>query len=281
MRYIIIFFLFYQPFIWSQTVYVSKTISETESNYKIVEIETLIGGIKLDSINGVKLIGNATAYNKTSNYLSHWFYSDNYLDNFNNKYTFGFDSIPEQVTLFDKIKGTLRYFTPSVEKKSILKIKNGKKNFDLNIIDQNNIKIIPINGLELRKLNSEELKKYTDQLYKKHNIDKNSFIDIIKEFFKNHTYYSSSKKLKDLIIFYIEHPILKVVKININDSFSINRTGVKSVDTNLKINGANSSIWISSNNGKKLDDNFTIEVILENKNSILDFDFELLDVQLK
>ena len=271
--------------IWSQKVTLDKVSYESYSTFKSVAVEIKIDGVKLDTINRIKLLGNAFAYiGKSKEYISDSFYSDEYQDNSDNKYTIVFDSISKQINNFEKVTGTLRYFHPSTYDKSIVVIENAKNTFNSNVLSKNSdeIKVIPINGLILHKLNKrkKKLPKYLDGIILKNRLDKNLFIETLSKHFDNYKDFNSLNKLSDFIIFYIEQPHFKVVSIHLEDSNNKNRTGYYSVEINSKLNGPKSAIWISSNFGKKLNDDYKIEIRYENKNSIKDFEFELSNLQL-
>lgn len=288
MRYLltILILLFIQINLWSQTVSLNNVHIKSDSITKIVYVKIVVNDIKLDSIKRIKIIDKAYANTKNLNiYLSDTFYSDGYLDNYNNEYVFVFDSIPNQITAFEKINGVLRYFNPSIEKKSIVNNNKGREIFDSNILQgySSDIKVVPIDGLTLHKLKKQrrKLNKYLNKVISINHLDKNLFFETLNKHFNQYKEFELFDKLSNMIIFYIEQPYFKVVSINIEDSSSENRNGYYSVDINYKLNGPKSAIWISKNSGEKLDHDFNVEIMYENKKSIRDFEFELLDVNIE
>lgn len=267
--------------IWCQNTVLNKVVIESDSITKMVHVQIKISGVKLDTLNRVKIIGNALATAKDSNkFFSDWFYSDDYLDNYDNKYTIVFDSIPNDVMRFEKVNGILRLFSPSEEKKSVLIIPEGKSTFDSNIIGgkSSNIKVIPINAIVLNKLKKRKKKfaEYIKETISKNHLNKSLFIETLNKYFNNRQQFKLPKNISENIVFYIEHSNFKVVTISINDSKNRDKQFLGS-----KLNGPESAIWEYRNFKRKLSSDFVIEVVYENQESIKDFEFELLNVCLK
>lgn len=285
-QFILIFLLFIQIKVWCQTVILNEISIDSDSISKMVDVEIIVNEINLDTINRLKLLDQAFAHTKNLNsFASDSFHTDGYSDNYDNKYTIVFDSIPNEVNNFERVTGVLRYFYPSIENKSIVIIENGNEAFNSNILDQNSkeIKIVPINGFILHrsKKRKRRLNKYLTEIILENDLDKNLFIETLSRHFEDYQDFKMIKKLSDFILFYIEQPSFKVVSIKIEDSNSKNRDGYYSIDINSKLNGPESALWISSNRGGKLKSNYNIEIRYENSKSIQDFEFELLNIELQ
>lgn len=264
----------------SQEVLLDTVFIEPDTTTKMVSIRIEINGTKLDTLNRVKLLGDAHADSeKSSMFISDWFYSDDYLDNEDNLYTFVFDSIPIHVEHFKRIEGKLRLFSPSKEKNSIVIVSGGIVNYNRNIIPSNpdSIKVIPINAIQLDKIKKrrKQFNSYVKRTISENQLNETLFLETLHRYFDDRSQYKLPKTIKDNIIFYIEYVDLRVVKITIED----HNTG--RLSDMSKLNGPNSAIWEISNFRSKFSDVFAIEVILENKESLKDFDFDLLNVELK
>lgn len=282
MKYFLLTFLLFsiQLETLCQEVQLDKVFIESDRATKMLSIRIKINGIKLDTLNRVKLLGDAYAFTKDSSmFISDWFYSDDYLDNDDNHYTFVFDSIPMNIMQFARIDGKLQLFSPSEKKNSIVIVPGGILNYNNNIIPKNsdNIKVVPINAFILDKIKKRRKKfnKYLIKSISENNLNETLFLETLNKYFDGRNQFKLPSNIEDNIIFYIENSKFKVVRISIDD----NKTGKLSVMS--KLNGPNSAIWEIRYFKSKLSDDFAIEVILENRESIKDFDFELLNVELK
>ncbi|MFS4483079.1 hypothetical protein ACKGJY_08670 [Hyunsoonleella sp. 2307UL5-6] len=265
----------------SQEVALNKVRLESDSTIKIVYVQIKIDGVKLDSLNRIKLLGNASVFtDESKEYISDWFYSDDYLDNYDNNYTIVFDSIPNQVNKFKRISGTLRLFNPSEEKSSIVRVSNDESTFNSNIISQNsnNIKVVPIDGFLLHKLKwkKRKIRKYIAEIINQNQLNEVLLLKTLSQYFEQNKKTKFLKKVSDYILFYIEKENFEVMSISIDDTTKNEKRYVSS-----KLNGPKSAIWSFINYKPKLNNNFIMEVIYENAESITEFNFELLDVDLK
>lgn len=265
----------------SQEVTLNKVRFESDSTIKIVDVQIKIDGVKLDSLNRIKLLGNASAFtDDLKKYNSDWFYSDDYLDNYDNKYTIVFDSIPYQVKHFERISGTLRLFNPSEEKSSIIKVLNNTSTFNSNILFQNSndIKVVPIDGYFLHKLKwkKRKFREFITGIVNQNQLNEVLLLQTLSEYFEQNKKSKFLKKVSDYILFYIERENFEVMSISLNDTNKDEKRFV-----NSKLNGPKSAIWSFRNYKLKLNSDFVIEIIYENAESITEFNFELLDVDLK
>nr|WP_299073443.1 hypothetical protein [uncultured Allomuricauda sp.] len=270
-----------QSEVWSQKVALNEVRVESDSIIKMINVKIAIDGIKLDSLNRVKLLGNASALTEDSKkYISDWFYSDDYLDNYDNHYTIVFDSIPNEVNRFEKINGTLRLFNPSKEKNSIIRVSNDSSTFNSNIITQKstNIKVVPIDGFLLHSLKwkKRKFREYVQGIVSQNQLNEVLLLKTLHEYLEQNRKSKFLKNISDYILFYIENDNFKVVSIFIDDPNKAKKRFISS-----RLNGPKSAIWGFRNYGPKLNNNFVIEVIHENSKSVTDFKFELLEVDLK
>jgi len=275
----ILFFLISNYF-FSQEISVNKIfVRNNFEKYKRFGVELIVDNIKLDSLHSMELQGNSVAVCNSKKKYSDNFYTDKYFEKKDNKYVIVFDSINNKILNFERLSGILKYISLSEKNKSILNIKT--QNIESKILDDKNtdIKIAYLNAFELDKIQNKNriLKRYINKYSSKFKLNKIIFSDAIRSFLKHRYEFKIPKNLSEDVIFYAENPKYKVIDIVILDKNNKKISRVTSEHHSEKW-----TVWEEQYfDGEKLPNDFTVKVLLENKESIelLDFDFKNIKLE--
>ena len=254
--------------LFSQVVNFEKAFLRDEIN---TSIQISVNGIKLDSINRIELKNKAIlSLKNSSNLYSDNFLTDLYFDNLDNKYTIVYNLKENNIDDLKSIRGTFKYFTPSISKNSINLLNITNSSFEKLIFEDSNskIKIIYLDAFKIDSLRNN--KRYFKKIVRNNNLDKTIFQDAIDNHLGQRDNFKIPKNLQNNVIFYIESPIYKVVSNKVQKSEKYNSPEVVSEHHSDKW-----TIWELRYFNQSIPKDYTIEIISENEDSISEFDFNI------
>jgi hypothetical protein len=262
--------MLFSHLLFSQKVNVERAYYRNRDEKKInIEISLNIENLELDSINRIELKNNAIIhFDKETK--SDDFYTDKYFDNFNNRYRIVFQTSNKNLKTIKYVKGTFKYFTPSLTKQSIVNLNITENSYGKLIFNDSNsrIKILAIK-VDSTFNKETKFKKYLKEVFKQNHLKNNK--TAVKSFIKYR--YSSviPKNLKSTIFFYAENPTDKVVSLN----------SIFSPTVTAEFHSEKQTIWELRYFNETVPAELPINVILENKQSLREFKFKIENIKIE
>jgi hypothetical protein len=243
-------------------------------NNNFIELTGIINGIKTTEFNQVKIKEINKAIDDKGNSLNKidLFWGDKYSHS--NKIIIKLDAPPRNSTKISLLEGTIKYFNPSISNNSKIIINNPLDSYNTNLLSlyRTDIKLTLIDKDLLNFLLEKNKLEYQTQIQKliklgglSEALVKNE--EGFKHFIKG---YSNSNQDKSFV-FYIEDPENKIVEIYIyNEKGEKMNWGTgRTEKTNLKIDFK-----------EKPNNNWKIEILVENEKSIKEYKFMLQNITL-
>lgn len=238
-----------------------------------ITIQISIDELNLDTINRISLKNSAVlTYGKSKKIYSDDFLTDMYYDEDSNLFNIVFKAKPKIFNKLKSIEGTFKYLTPSISKNSIQNVNINNSFIEKLVFNDSNIRILYLNAFKIDSLinNKSEFENWKNNIISENNLDKNIFETSISEYLKNRNQFKLPNHLKCNVMFYIENPTFKVVKNTFLKSDSYNSPEVQS-----EFHSDSWTIWELRYFKNRMPENYTIEFILENDESINEFNFKI------
>jgi len=256
-----------------------KDDRNTDQTRGRLELSTNVNGIQINDYNKIKLSEITSVKDDLGNslYQKKSYYSRDKKYSSDNKITITLTSPLRKAQRIVVLEGKIKYFMPSEELKSIIKISNPLDLYNNNLMkNTKNLKIVLIDKKKLKNLkdkNEAEYNKTIKKLQEQGEIGNSlaETIDAIKSVFNEKSYASFNRdNIKGSFDFYIKDPNGKLIDIEVynenNEEISYGSSSSNSIKTiNLREEPKNSCY---------------IKFILENEASVKEIPFKIENIML-
>lgn len=244
-----------------------------EQGDSFIELKSIIKGVKIDELNQVKIKEIIIAKDDNGNTLERKesYFGDDYSSK--NEVTVKLEAPSRNASKISILEGVIKVFSPSQSNGSQVIVTQPLQNYNKNLLSKyySDTKLTLIDKEAFQKLKEEDEKEYKKQIekLKKDGGLKEGMaetIDAFKQFFDGLSGFGSGESVS----FYIEDDKDKIVEILL-----YNGQGKK---MNYGSSSGGNSLTISTK--EKIDEDWKIEILIENDKSVKEHKFSLTNIIL-
>lgn len=237
-----------------------------------IELELEIKGLKVDEKNLIRIDNIKKAKDNLGNELSRRIHIwDDYVDK--SKISFELDAPSRDAKQIDVVEGTIKYFSPTVQNKGLINIKDIKKHYNENFFKgiDNKLKLVLIDAEKLKDLKEKNRATFKTKMNEIKGISKedDSMIQAFESLFEVFTEFDDNQEKMG---FYYEDPDERIISIDV-----FNAEGEKiNSGSNTSPTEHSKTVYLY----EPLKDNFSIQIKVESSGSIKEYSFKLNNIKL-
>lgn len=254
----------------------------TYDSNKSITINAFVDSLNINKINSIKIL-SATAKTDNEQIInSSEAYPDIYYQNSDSLIQIIFKNLSKPIYKIDTLKVKVKYFTPTEENKSLIKINNPLQKFGLNLIENEypKMKFILLDFHALKNLKRKNKKKYKtliEKIEENNNVTKDSIALFVNKAIQEYNELKlSDAEYKKRLLFYIEDEKREIKNISI---FNKNNEDIGLALYNIWSKSYTSRIQI------KLcreipEDTWTIKLCIENEKSTKVIELKMENIKI-
>lgn len=242
---------------------------------KSITINVFVDSLEINKTNTIRVISATAKTDKGQILISQEAYPDRYFSNSDGWVQINLESQSNPIYKLDSLKVKVKYFTPTVENKSLITINNPQEKLHLSLIENEYpaLKFIVLDFLTLKQLKRKSKKDYNaliETIEERNKTQKGKLAWLMDVAFKDYKGFSKSELQKRIFI-YMEDKERVIKKVS---TFNNNGKEMDKVTSNLFDNSFSSLIQVKGYFEIPQND-WTFKLFIENEKSTKEIELKM------